>query len=269
MEVPTLNQKLRLALLVLCTCIFLFSGWKLTENLLTYQQSNESYDTLSQYVSFAPDPTVPATAPSAPEASVPTEPKPDVSRWPQVDFDALAQINPDVVGWIYIEDTNINYPIVQGLDNDHYLHYLFDGTRNRAGSIFLDYRCSPELSDRHTIIYGHHLKNKTMFSRLMRYKKQAFYDAHTEILIVTKDAYYSLRVFSGYVADNRASAWDLNMTDEEHALWIRELQKKSCFQTDYAPGPEDAIVTLSTCTYEFNDAKFLVHAYVEQVIEKE
>lgn len=260
-----MKLKLRPVLFLICLSVFLFSGWMLAQTLASYQQSNESYDTLSQYIAFVPAPTSPAS----PGISRPTEPKPDVSRWPQVDFEALRQINPDVIGWIYIENTNINYPIVQGVDNDHYLHYLFDGTKNRAGSIFLDFRCSADLSDRHSIIYGHHLKNKTMFSRLMRYKKQSFYDEHTEILIVTPDAYYSLRVFSGYVADNHSGAWDLDLSDEEHAQWIEALRKKSCFQTDYAPSPGDAIVTLSTCTYEFDNAKFLVHAYVEQVIERE
>lgn len=264
-----MKRKLRLALVFVLAAVFLFSGWKMATSLLSYRESEDSYSALAQYVSFETTPQSPDTVPSVPEAPVPTEPKPDVSRWPQVDFEELAKINPDVIGWIYIPDTNINYPIVQGQDNDHYLHYLFDGKKNRAGSIFLDYRCSPDLSDRHSILYGHHLKNKTMFSRLMRYKKQSFYDEHTEILLVTPDAYYALRVFSGYVADNQANAWDLNMTDAEHTDWVAEIQAKSCFQTDYAPGPEDAILTLSTCTYEFTDAKFLVHAYVDEVIEKE
>ena len=263
-----MKQKLRLALLLVSAAVFLFSGWKLSELLLTYRDGSQVYEELSQYVSFetAPPPTA---APSVPGETVPRQPKPDVSRWPQVDFEALAQVNPDVVGWIYIPDTNINYPIVQGQDNDHYLTHMFDGKRNRAGAIFMDYRCDPYFYDRHTIIYGHHLKNKTMFSRLMRYKKQAFYDEHTQILLVTPTAYYSLRVFSGYVANNRSSAWDLDLEDEEFGAWVEELRSKSCFRTDYAPGPEDDIITLSTCTYEFNDAKFLIHAYVEEVIEKE
>ena len=260
-----MKQKLRLALLLVSAAVFLFSGGKLTELLLTYRDGSQVYEELSQYVSFetAPPPT------TVPGETVPQQPKPDVSRWPQVDFEALAQVNPDVVGWIYIPDTNINYPIVQGQDNDHYLTHMFDGKRNRAGAIFMDYRCDPYFFDRHTIIYGHHLKNKTMFSRLMRYKKQAFYDEHTQILLVTPTAYYSLRVFSGYVANNRSSAWDLDLEEEEFGAWVEELKSKSCFRTDYAPGPEDDIITLSTCTYEFNDAKFLIHAYVEEVIEKE
>lgn len=264
-----MKQKLRLVLLLLSASVFLFSGWKLTTILLSYQESSESYSSLSQYVSFETPPTVGTDVPPALEETIPTEPKPDVSRWPQVDFEELAQINPDVVGWIYIEGTNINYPLVQGQDNDHYLTHLFNGKRNRAGSIFLDYRCEPRFYDRHTIIYGHHLRDGTMFTRLMRYKKQAFYDEHSVILVVTPTAYLQLRVFSGYVASNRANAWDLELDEENFAQWLEEIQRKSCFKTDYAPGADSKIVTLSTCTYEFDNAKFLLHAYVEEYIERE
>ena len=93
-----------------------------------------------------------------------------------------------------------------------------DGTKVRVlivdDSIFVAKQLG-HFRDRHTVIYGHHVKDKTMFSRLMRYKKQSFYDEHTEILLVTPDAYYSLRAFSGYVADSRTNAWDLDMTEHE------------------------------------------------------
>ena len=262
-----MNKKLRPVLILLFASVFLFSGWKLTQALLSYRESADTYTTLEQYISFDTTPLPPATQPD--DTASPTQPRPDVSRWPVVDFEALSEINPDIVAWIHIADTNISYPVVQGQDNDHYLHYLFDGTKNKAGSIFLDHRSDPHFRDRHTVIYGHHVKDKTMFSRLMRYKKQSFYDEHTDILLVTPDAYYSLRVFSGYVADSHTNAWDLDMTEQEHEQWLSQIREKSCFQTDYAPPPGAPIITLSTCTYEFDNAKFVLHAYIEQVIEKE
>lgn len=266
-----MKGKLRLALLLVSAAVFLFSGWKLATILLSYQEGADSYEDLSQYVSFeTTPPPVTRPIPTASEGTVPTEePVPDVSRWPVVNFEELARINPDVVGWIYIEGTNINYPIVQGEDNDYYLDHLFDGKRNRSGAIFLDSRCDPYFYDRHSIIYGHHLKDGTMFTRLMRYKKQSFYDEHSVILLVTPTAYYQIRVFSGYVSNNRASAWDLELDDEAHTQWLEEIRSKSCFRTEYAPGPDTPIITLSTCTYEFDDAKFVLHGYIEEAIEKE
>lgn len=265
-----MNRTLRLALLLLMASIFLFSAWKLFGILRSYREGSDTYDALSQYAAFETTPPVRATVPSAPTDPIPsTAPAPDVSRWPQVDFEALSAINPDVIGWIYMDGTNIHYPIVQGQDNDYYLNHLFDGTRNRSGSIFMDYRCASDFSDRHTIIYGHHLRDRTMFTNLMQYKKQAFYDEHSVILLVTPTAYYQVRVFSGYVSSTRANAWDLDLDDAGHAAWLEEIREKSCFQTAYAPGPEDAIITLSTCTYEFENAKFVLHGYIEEIIEKE
>lgn len=140
--------------------------------------------------------------------------------WPQVDFEALRNINPDVIGWIYIEGTDINYPIVQGKENNDYLRRMFDGTPNHAGSIFLDSRCSAALTDAHSIIYGHHMKNTTMFSELEQYKQQAFYDTHTWGWLITPEAHYKLQFFAGYVAETDADAWDLDLAGEKRQTWI-------------------------------------------------
>ena len=96
----------------------------------------------------------------------------------------LKEINEDCVAWIYIEDTAINYPVVQGSDNSFYLKHLIDGKWNSAGCIFLDFRVDSNISDRHSIIYGHHMKDGTMFSGLTKYKKQDYYEAHPEGLLI-------------------------------------------------------------------------------------
>ena len=158
--------------------------------------------------------------------------------------------------------------MVQGTDNDYYLKHLFDGTYNSSGCIFLDYRCSADFSDRHSIIYGHHMNNKTMFGGLMSYKDQTFYDEHSVALLVTPTVYYKIQFFSGYVSDNWGNAWDLVLDDSSYAAWLHEIQAKSCFETEYAPAPEDRIITLSTCTYEFDSAKFVLHGYICEAIDK-
>lgn len=268
------------ALLVIFGSVFLLSAWKLWEIWSGYQQGQDSYDALSSYVSFAetaPSPTLqsdsPATGPAetqSPAETLPpaqTEP-PDVSRWPQVDFAELSQINPDVIGWIYFEGTKISYPIVQGEDNDYYLDHLFDGTVNRAGCVFLDYRCAADLSDRHSIIYGHHLRDSTMFTNLVRYKYQDYYDQHPTALLVTPDAYYEIQLFSGYVANVRSDAWALNLDDITHAGWLEEIVARSRFKPNATPSEDDFIITFSTCSYEFDNAKFVLHGFVSQRIER-
>ena len=267
-----MKKTIRSILFLAFLLLFAFSAWKLWEICSGYRDGTESYNTLEQYVSFAEPEDIPAN--SAPPATSPTEDGtavmelPDISAWPQVDFARLSEINPDIVGWIYIEGTNINYPVVQGSDNDYYLKHLFDGSDNSAGCIFLDYRCSPDFSDRHSIIYGHHMKDKSMFSGLMSYKEQTFYDGHSVALLVTPTAYYKIRFFSGYVSDNWSNSWDLDLDDTNHAAWLKETLGKSCFDTNCVPTEDDDVVTLSTCTYEFSGAKFVLHGYISERIEK-
>jgi len=266
-----MKKRIQLLLIVLFAVLFLFSAWQVFGILQTYQNSQTSYAALEQYVSFGNTEALEARPETADNAEpVVMEPMelPDISAWPQVDFDELSKINPEIVGWIYIEGTDINYPVVQGPDNDYYLKHLFDGTYNSSGCIFLDYRCATDFSDRHNIIYGHHMNNKTMFGGLMSYKDQTFYDEHSVALLVTPTAYYKIQFFSGYVSDNWGNAWDLVLDDSSYAAWLHEIQAKSCFETEYAPAPEDRIITLSTCTYEFDSAKFVLHGYISEAIDK-
>lgn len=267
-----MKKVIRSILILIFLFVFSFSAWQLWKICTGYKAGKESYNKLEQYVSFAEPEDFstnvisPITAP-AEDSTAATE-LPDISAWPLVDFVQLSEVNPDIVGWIYIEGTDINYPVVQGTDNDYYLKHLFDGTYNSSGCIFLDYRCSADFSDRHCILYGHHMNNKTMFGGLVEYKKQAFYDEHSVALLVTPTAYHKIQFFSGYVSDNWSNAWDLALDDTDHAAWLNEILSKSCFDTDYAPGVKDRIITLSTCTYEFESAKFVLHGYISETIDK-
>ena len=239
--------------------VMVFSGWKIVTTLGSYQEGRESYSQLEQYVHTPENVETQAVEQGTePGAEV------DTTIWPQVDFEALAQVNPDIVGWIVIEGTNINYPIVQGSDNSYYLRHLFDGSYNSAGCIFLDAACSENFSDHHSIIYGHHMKNKTMFAGLVDYKDQAFYEEHPVALLLTPEGNYKIRFFSGYVASNKSNGWRKNFEGQELEKWISELGERSCFTPSEIPPADARIITLSTCTYEFDSAKFLLHGYILQ-----
>lgn len=268
-----MKRIIRMLLVIIFAAVFLFSAWQVFGTLKTYSEGRKTYSELEQYVTFADErtekPAEPAKAkPKADESEKPIENKPSeeaaVSVLPQVDFEKLAKINSDIVGWLYIKGTNVNYPVVQGPDNDYYLTRMFDGSYNKSGSIFLDYRCSADFSDRQTIIHGHHMKNKTMFSGLTDYKEQAFYDDHSTAVLVTPSAYYEVMFFSGYVSDNFSSAWKLGLEGAEFERWLGEIQQKSCFEPSGLPTAEDRILTLSTCTYDFDDAKFVLHGYLRE-----
>lgn len=278
-------MKRKLPLLLLCLLflsITLYSGYHVLMEWKEYRAGEEAYASLSQYVrledspspsEIPSNPTVPtnATEPKEPseantEASEPpTETPPDETQesdltvWPTVDFESLQAINPDVVAWIYLEGTVINYPIVQGEDNSQYLYRLVDGTYNSAGSIFMDYRNEPDFSGRNTILYGHHMKNKSMFGPLTNYKEQSFYDDHPTCLILTPDGNYKLEFFAGYVANLNGQSWKLEFeSDEEYGAWLDQAIENSTFQSNITPTPQDRVITLSTCSYEYDDARYVL-----------
>lgn len=111
------------------------------------------------------------------------------------------------------------------------------------------------------------MKDGSMFSGLMRYKEQTFYDEHSVALLVTPSAYYKIQFFSGYVTDTWSDAWERSFTRNEYISWLNDIQQRSFFTTGFAPTNKDKIITLSTCTYEFDTAKFVLHGYISEIIE--
>ncbi|MBE6883935.1 MAG: class B sortase [Ruminococcaceae bacterium] len=249
------------ALLIILCVLFLgiagYSGYQIYLQLREYNEGEKSYDHLAQYVQVEkmPEETEKVSNKKEDEEELQEE----VINWPEVDFEELRAINPDIIGWIYIEGTYINYPIVQGKDNDYYLYRLFDGTSNRAGSIFLDYQNQPDFSDRHNIVYGHHLKNDTMFAALMKYQDQKFYEEHPYAMILTPEKNYKLEFFAGYVTNTQDESWKLSFeSDEEYLTWIENAVKKSSIESGIVPSAEDRVLTLSTCAYDFDNARYVL-----------
>ena len=247
------------ASLVLCTAALLFCGGALLRQLLEYRTGEITYESLARSVTSAQE-----AVPAASDEPVPPEEPSGAAPAVQVDFEALSHINPDVVGWLYCQDTIISYPVVQGTDNDYYLTHLFDGTRNSAGCLFLDSRCDG-LAGPNSIIYGHYLKNGTQFSTLKDYQDQAYYEAHPDMLLLTPEGTLTIQWFSAYVTGTDADAWQLAFaTDAEYGAWLERLKERSCFESTVTPQASDRVVTLSTCNYTFPDARFVCHGVVRE-----
>ena len=239
-----------------------------------YSEGDRKYHEMTEYVFLPEEETAVPTRPgiaaedgSAPGSLEPTAPTPELSQGgtvvdtgaPIVDFAGLQQQNPDIIGWIYSAGTEINYPIVQGKDNEEYLYRMADGTNNRCGSIFLDYQNDREFQDANSVINGHHMKNGSMFSSLLGYVEQEYYNEHPRIWLVTPDKTYSLELFAGIVTDSESDVWKLSFTTEEDfAAWKSEMVRHSYFKSTVIPRAEEKVVTLSTCTYDFEGARFVV-----------
>ena len=251
-----MRKKLVLAaLLTLSLLVLSAGGYVLGQRTAEYAAGGEAYSGLEEYVSF------PSSFPDTdePVGVQQTETPQAQSGAPSVDFAALSRINPDIVGWLYCEGTQINYPVVQGGDNTYYLDHLFDGTQNANGCLFLDSRVDASFSSVHSIIYGHHMRSGAMFAALDGYKRQSFYDAHRAMLLITPDATYDVQLFAAYVADPSEDAWEVSFAnDGEIQTWIDAAIAQSTFTSDVKPTTGDRLLTLSTCSYEFGDARFVV-----------
>lgn len=177
-----------------------------------------------------------------------------------IDFNSLSEINPDIVGWIGYEGLEIDYPLVQTEDNEFYLKHLFTLEQNKLGAIFVDYRNQSNFSDRNTIIYGHNMKDGSMFSSLTNYKRQDYYDANPNILLITKEVKYRVDFFAGVVVDGSYESVRFEFEDDEDFnQYINSLIKKSTFASSISIESQDKIISLITCSYEYNNARYALY----------
>ncbi len=248
------------AVLLLFVLLLAVGGFRVAVLWREYGEGKNAYTQLYEQVQVTPSPMPVPVQLEAGEPIQTEQPIQTPPPWPQVDFEALGEINPDGVGWIVIPDTGIDYPIVQGEDNEAYLRKLFKGEENSAGCIFIDCGNSPDFSDKNNVVYGHHLKNGEMFSPLLNYKQQDYFDAHPTGWLVTPGGAYLIRFFSGFVSDVWGDGWDLTPSED----WAQDMAKKSLFQGGPSPKQNDRILTLSTCSYEFSNARFLLMGVMEK-----
>ena len=166
----------------------------------------------------------------------------------------------DYRGWIKIDNTNINYPIVQGKDNSFYLDKDINKNYLSSGSIFMNY-LNHGFNDENTVLFGHHMRNKTMFAQLKKYKEKEFFYGNNDIVIeVENGKVLKYKVFSAYVTDSKDNYIKTNFDDkDQYKEFLEDIKNKSQYKLDIDVNENDKIITLSTCSYEFNDARMVVH----------
>ena len=166
----------------------------------------------------------------------------------------------DYRGWIKVDNTNIDYPIVQGKDNSFYLDKDINKNYLSSGSIFMNY-LNNGFNDENTILFGHHMRNKTMFAQLEKYKEKEFFQNDNDIKIeVENDKVLTYKVFSVYVTDANDNYIKTNFDNKsEYKEFLDKIKNKSIYKSDINVDENDKLITLSTCSYEFNDARMVVH----------
>ena len=230
------------------------------------EQTLPSEETAASAETFAPTaPAVPATAAAPTAPAVISYPDPQ-GQMPLLDvnFTLLKQRNSDVIGWLYGQGGHINLPLVQGRDNDYYLHRLLDGTWNYAGTLFVDYR-NHFLEDDVTVIYGHHMRNDTMFGLLELWDDYDYYRKNPALRLYTPTAVYDLQVMASVYTDVEEPII-FNYGDEEsYREGVQSFLKRAKINTGVTAEYGDKLVCLYTCAYQVNDGRLFIICKLVQI----
>ncbi len=177
-----------------------------------------------------------------------------------IDFTELSEKYPDVVGWIYCPGTVINYPVLQTDNNDYYLHHNYLGDYTAAGSIFVECANDLDFVDSNTIIYGHHMKDGSMFAGLSKWTNQEYFDEHPKMYLFTKDVTYEVELFSAYATEATSDSYCAILSPcEEMDEYLRRVSKRSRVKSDVELDGDAQYIMLSTCAYMFENARSVVH----------
>ena len=169
----------------------------------------------------------------------------------KIDWECLEEYSTHVKGWLYFENPEkINYPIMQWTDNEYYLHRLFNGEKNSCGSIFLNYENAGDLTDRNTIIYGHNMKNRSMFGSLRNFKEKSYWEKNNHFYIYTPDGnVHVYQIFAVVNAQDGTNDYMYSFVNDESFIeYVNRMKGKAIFPTDVDVEASDRIVTLSTCS---------------------
>ena len=178
-----------------------------------------------------------------------------------IDFDALRKVNKDIIAWIYYESTNINYPVLKCKDNDQYLHITPEGTWAVGGSLFVDAVTNSPFEQFNTIVYGHHMQDGSMFGNIKKLKEEEYARKHPQFELITPDEKYHLRICAFLNEPSDSDIYKTNFDEEDtqgKQEYIDMIRDSASYVTGESMTPDDRLVVLSTCAYEYKDARYMV-----------
>lgn len=228
--------------LIVAIAVFCYAAFNLYHIYTEYKKGTDEYNQIEEMAVTERD------ADSAEVAGPNAQLKPPI----EVDFDKLKSVNEDVVGWIYVDALpDISYPIVKGKDNQTYLHQTYEKNYNFAGTIFVDYENSGDFSDCNTLVYGHNMKNGSMFGHLKKFREDdKLYKQDKYFWILTPERNYRYEIITAYTTGVNSDTYTLfKGPGEEFEKYLETIKGYSEIQTDDTGLTiKDRIVTLSTCT---------------------
>ena len=263
-----------IVIIIICLAVMAFAAYKLITLHLEYKASRDEYEQLQQYT--APAEPEPEETAAEPEAETEDADKTAPGKIPvkeahmkcpiDADFESLKAINEDVIGWLYVGAVDISYPIVQGPDNDYYLHRTFMDTYNFSGSIFMECTNNKDFLDPNTILYGHNMMDQSMFGKLKLLTDQEKYKDDPYIWVLTPEHTFRYRMFSlhrvsadGYVYTLFSGPSDM-VTD-----YIKQCAADSLVDLGLKKYDKTSkVITLSTCTSSDSE-RYVAQGIMDQI----
>lgn len=243
--------------LAVSVILALISGVNVFRLSREYQKGINEYASLEQYVTIEKEPVVSQQS----EAETGEEEK--KSQIPvsiDVQYEELKKINEGFAGWLYYEPLELSYPIVRGDDNDYYTHYTFENVQNSSGAIFMDFLNKKDYSHYNTIIYGHNMRNGTMFGSLKKLlNDESMIEEDPYFYIFTEDKAYMYEIFAVYITTADSKTYDLINNEEEQAAYLEYIQKTATYLSDREVASDERITTLSTCHGLHSNNRTVVH----------
>ncbi len=244
----------------------LFAGGKLGSILLNYHRDRSAYNDLADAaLAGLAEPnatTEPGATPEPEEEQVRSEVP--IS----VDWDYLHSVNTDIVGWLYCPNTMINYPLMQTSDNDYYLHRSYDRQPNVAGALFADYNAAMGIVSSNFIVYGHNMKDGSMFATIYDYVNQEFYNQHPVMYLLTPTQNYRVDLISAHIVESTLDNYPGYFQTGEYQDYLNLITSSSFFRTNATVSTDYQLITMSTCDYSQNyrDPRFLLHGLMVPVV---
>ena len=263
-----MRRSLRIGLSIVLAAVCVGSLGMLAFRELDDRKGAEDYKQAEELAELPELDTLPAPQLDPdPEASAenPTETAPRADPYAEalqnMDFAALREVNPDVLGWILIPGTKISYPVVQGTDNQYYLNHTWKKQTSAVGAIFLEARSSRSLEDFHTIVYGHRMNNGSMFAGLKQYKSKSYWQAHPCVYLTDDTGAHKYEIFAAYEAPLDGGTYQISFSGQDaKQAFLDTCLARSVFSTGVTPTVHDRILTLSTCTGKGHESRWVVQA---------
>ncbi|MCQ2566111.1 MAG: class B sortase [Clostridia bacterium] len=267
----------RIFLLIICAMVFAGSCGLYVLSRIQYRESSQDYGEasaiagLNEDITALPEGPQPFEEPEVltgdPEPEEPISKLEDITtdanarRLAMTNLDALREESADVKGWIVIPGTLVDYPLMQGDDNQFYLEHTWLGKANAGGSIFIECQCSEDFTDFNTIIYGHRMGNTSMFGTLASYKKQSFFEEHPSVYICVDGCIRRYDIFASFEPKVTDCTYWVMYDKEEYKQRVIDFSlEKSVIDCGIVPDTSDSIITLSTCTGNGHATRWVVQA---------